>query len=70
MTHTVSQLVRRDCSSCGEQREFEVLACADGHGGDCPELACIDCGAAIVVGIFDFDVATEAEAPLHVAAAA
>lgn len=70
VTHTVSHLVLRDCSTCGEQRAFEALVCADGHGGDCPELACIDCGEAVVVAILDFDVATKAETPLPVAVAA
>jgi hypothetical protein len=47
MTH----LLVRDCSTCGEQRAFEAPACADGHGSDCPELACVGCGAAIFVGV-------------------
>lgn len=43
-------MVLRHCSSCGEEREFETPPCVDGHGLDCPELACITCGAAVFVG--------------------
>ena len=39
----------RRCPSCGEERAFETPPCADGHGPDCAELACRDCGAALFV---------------------
>ena len=45
------QLVDRDCPSCRETRTFEAPVCEDGHGDDCPELACTDCGYAILVGL-------------------
>lgn len=35
------------CASCRTDREFERPPCLDGHGGDCPELACTTCGEAI-----------------------
>ena len=41
------------CSDCGDAREFVQPSCSDGHtedGGLCPEWACADCGAALVVG--------------------
>ncbi|MCF6505848.1 hypothetical protein E9549_00245 [Blastococcus sp. MG754426] len=41
------------CPSCGDDRDFVQPPCADGHtedGGECPEWACADCGAALVVG--------------------
>jgi hypothetical protein len=41
------------CPACGEDRLFVQPPCADGHtdeGGECPEWACADCGAALVVG--------------------
>ncbi|TFV83435.1 hypothetical protein [Blastococcus sp. CT_GayMR16] len=41
------------CPPCGEIREFVQPPCADGHtddGGDCPEWACADCGAALLIG--------------------
>jgi hypothetical protein len=39
----------RHCPSCGEERAFEAPPCPDGHGPDCAELACRDCGAALLV---------------------
>jgi hypothetical protein len=39
----------RPCPSCGEERAFETPPCADGHGPDCAEMACQDCGAALLV---------------------
>lgn len=41
------------CDLCGSER-LVVPPCADGHGVDCPDLCCADCGAAIVVaaGVF------------------
>ena len=41
----------RWCAGCGDERPFEVPPCEDGHGLDCLDLACVDCGHAIVVGV-------------------
>ncbi|MGY1630586.1 hypothetical protein ACI784_02595 [Geodermatophilus sp. SYSU D01186] len=41
------------CAACGDDREFVQPPCVDGHaedGGECPEWACADCGAAVVAG--------------------
>jgi hypothetical protein len=38
------------CADCGDERRFEQPPCEDGHGADCPEWACVDCGAAILLG--------------------
>ncbi|MEU8800842.1 hypothetical protein [Spirillospora sp. NPDC048819] len=38
------------CSTCGDERVFEQPPCPDGHGGECPERACVECGAAILIG--------------------
>ncbi|TDC60531.1 hypothetical protein E1200_30275 [Actinomadura sp. GC306] len=38
------------CSTCGDERAFEQPPCPDGHGGECPERACVDCGSAVLVG--------------------
>ena len=38
---------------CGEINRFVQPPCTDGHtddGGECPEWACADCGAAFVLG--------------------
>jgi len=40
----------RRCPSCGDERAFETPPCADGHGPDCAELACRDCGTALLFG--------------------
>lgn len=61
-------LVRRDCSTCGEQRAFEALAGADGHGDDCPELACVQCGEAVFLGGFEFEAAADDRAHAPTAA--
>ncbi|GAA1572328.1 hypothetical protein GCM10009678_63720 [Actinomadura kijaniata] len=37
------------CSACGDERVFERPPCPDGHGADCPEWICTDCGAAVLV---------------------
>jgi len=39
------------CSTCGDERLFEQPPCSDGHGEDCPERACTECGTAILIGL-------------------
>ncbi|SNQ46332.1 conserved hypothetical protein [Frankia canadensis] len=39
-----------DCAVCGVEQPFAQPPCADGHGADCPEWACVECGAAVLVG--------------------
>lgn len=39
------------CSTCGDERLFEQPPCPDGHGAECPERACVECGAAVLVGL-------------------
>lgn len=41
----------RWCAGCRVDTPFEVPPCADGHGGDCIDLACVECGLALVAGI-------------------
>ena len=43
----------RYCSVCVDARAFETVPCGDGHGSDCPELVCVDCGYVAVVGIVE-----------------
>jgi hypothetical protein len=52
------------CPGCSTDMPFETPPC-DEHGGDCPELACVICGWALVG---PFEVA--ALSPTRVAAAA
>jgi DNA-directed RNA polymerase subunit RPC12/RpoP len=39
-----------DCATCGDERLFERPPCVDGHSEECPDLACTECGMAIVIG--------------------
>lgn len=39
------------CSTCGDERLFEQPPCQDGHGADCPERICTDCGTAMLIGL-------------------
>ncbi len=41
----------RWCSPCASEQLFEAPPCEDGHGEDCVDLACVECGHAIVVGL-------------------
>ena len=55
------------CPSCGDERVFVQPPCIDGHtgdGGECPEWACADCGAALLTG----DVPVVVDVPLRRAA--
>ncbi|MER7417802.1 hypothetical protein ABT346_13630 [Micromonospora peucetia] len=40
------------CDTCEGVELFESPPCADGHGADCPELACTSCGTALLVTTF------------------
>jgi len=40
------------CPTCGGDCLTETPPCPDGHGLDCPERACVDCGTALVVDDF------------------
>jgi hypothetical protein len=54
MTTTV--LVRW-CATCRAEEMFEQPECLDGHGDDCPELLCVACGNAVLVGLCPADPA-------------
>ena len=41
----------RWCAACADERAFETPPCQDDHGDDCLDLACVECGHAIVVGL-------------------
>jgi hypothetical protein len=41
------------CPTCDDVTAFVQPPCLDGHaedGGECPEWACAECGAALLVG--------------------
>lgn len=43
------------CAACQDETPFEMPPCEDGHGADCLDLACVECGFAIVVGVLAED---------------
>ncbi|HUK71395.1 MAG TPA: hypothetical protein VLW50_21950 [Streptosporangiaceae bacterium] len=56
MTHAMSPVISH-CPECHEERLFErphdPVECpdlADSADGCCPELACVECGAAVLAG--------------------
>lgn len=51
----VTEALIHHCSACGTERPFEQPPCFDGHGDDCPEWACVDCGGALLVGLPPID---------------
>ena len=59
--------VIRHCPDCGPDRLFEQYHaaaenCPDSPDGDCPEWACTDCGAAVLIGL-DFTLGIAAGEP-------
>lgn len=42
-------LDQRDCPVCGDMQLIETPPCADGHGEQCPDRACVGCGSAVFV---------------------
>ncbi len=60
------------CPDCSAEHAFESPSCGDGHGPDCVELCCVECGAAVVIGGLaalgaDDPLAVLAPSPRHVA---
>lgn len=43
------ELEWRYCADCDALRPFEKPACAEGHGVECPDLACTVCDTARTV---------------------
>ncbi|MGB8963884.1 MAG: hypothetical protein WCC38_18245 [Pseudonocardiaceae bacterium] len=37
------------CPECAAVQAFEQPPCVDGHGADCPEWFCLDCGTAVLI---------------------
>lgn len=45
----------RWCAACRTESAFQMPPCDDGHGADCPDLACVVCGHAVVIGVLLVD---------------
>jgi hypothetical protein len=39
------------CPECAELQAFEQPPCVDGHGADCPERFCLNCGMALLIDV-------------------
>ena len=37
------------CATCGGERLAEAPPCLDGHGDNCPDRACVECGTALLL---------------------
>lgn len=42
-------IVAEDCPVCGRGSSFVVPDCTEGHGAECPDRVCVDCGSALFV---------------------
>jgi hypothetical protein len=51
------------CPTCAGSRPVEQPPCLDGHGAQCPERACVDCGTALLVPTAAALVAVSRSAP-------
>jgi hypothetical protein len=38
-----------DCPVCGRPGTLVAPVCTEGHGGECPDRLCVDCGVALFV---------------------
>lgn len=57
------------CPECCDERPFDQPLCEDGHGIDCPEWFCVDCGFALLLGTYPaFDLPPSRTAALTTAA--
>jgi hypothetical protein len=37
------------CPTCARESLAETPPCPDGHGDECPDKACVECGTALVI---------------------
>lgn len=44
------QIEFRWCAACATKTLFEQPPCEDGHGDECLDLSCVECGHAVVLG--------------------
>ena len=56
------------CPDCAADQFFEQPCCPDGHGADCPELTCLECGSAVLVGSLAEELARISTFPVRRAA--
>lgn len=44
-----SELILLHCPSCERECLAEAPPCQDGHGDQCPDRACVECGTALLL---------------------
>ena len=49
------QIEFRWCAACATKTLFEQPPCEDGHGDECLDLSCVECGHAVVLGHAEVD---------------
>jgi hypothetical protein len=44
-----AELLLLYCPTCARESLAEAPPCPDGHGDECPDRACVECGAALLL---------------------
>ena len=44
-----AELLLLYCPTCARESLAETPPCPDGHGDECPDRACVECGTALLV---------------------
>jgi len=51
------------CPECGRDCLAEAPPCSEGHGDRCPDRACVECGAALLLDVPLFSFARRVRRP-------
>lgn len=46
-----TELLMLYCPTCARESLAETPPCPDGHGDDCPDRACVECGTALMLDV-------------------
>jgi DNA polymerase III alpha subunit (gram-positive type) len=49
VTSVYELIAAGDCPLCGHTSALVAPDCTEGHGADCPDRLCLDCGSALFV---------------------
>ncbi len=55
----MAELLLLPCPRCRRDCLTEVPPCLDGHGSECPDRACVECGTALWIDVLPVDGAGE-----------
>ena len=50
------------CPTCARESLAETPPCTDGHGEQCPDRACVECGTALLLDAPLFDLVASSRA--------